>query len=316
MISVANLVKRFGSTVAVDGVTFEIPKGQVVGFLGPNGAGKTTTMRVLTGYLPPDEGEARLLGRDLAEESLDVRRRLGYLPENNPLPDDVEVTDYLHYIGTLRGLHDASARMARVRDVVRTCSLATVVGRKLGELSKGFRQRVGLAQAIVHDPDILILDEPTSGLDPNQVLEVRHLISDLKKEKTLLLSTHILSEVQSTCDRVIIINRGKIVADGAPELIGGHIQSVNRLSVALNGPRQAVEEKLKSLPGVVALRGEGAETAAFLLESAADNDLREAVFRVAVENKWPILEMKLERLGLEEIFRALTVDEPKEATVA
>ncbi len=309
MISVQNLVKRFGSTVAVNGISFEIPQGQVVGFLGPNGAGKTTTMRLLTGYLPPDDGAAQLADFDLRMHSLEIRRRLGYLPENNPLPDDIELTDYLHFVGRLRGLCDPADRLARVKRVLKLCSLASVVGKKLGELSKGFRQRVGLAQAIIHDPDILILDEPTSGLDPNQVQEVRGLIQDLKRQKTLILSTHILSEVQHTCDRVLIINKGKIVADGAPSDLAGTLQNVTRLFVALKGPQEEIEAALASLEGalrVLPQKGwDGAEDG-FLVESDASRDLREEVFLAATKRRWPILAMRQERWSLEEVFHALT----------
>jgi ABC-2 type transport system ATP-binding protein len=308
MITVQNLVKRFGATVAVDGVSFSIAQGQVVGVLGPNGAGKTTTMRLLTGYLPPDDGSAELLGHDLKTHSLDIRKRLGYLPENNPLPDDIEVTDYLHFVGKLRGLDDPAHRMERVKHVLKACSLREVVGKRLSELSKGYRQRVGLAQAIIHDPDILILDEPTCGLDPNQVQEVRGLIQDLKKEKTLLLSTHILSEVQATCDRVLIIHRGKIVGDGTPNELGGGMQNKNRLKVALKGPKAEVQHALANLNGAVALSGphsSGSENY-FVVESAADTDLREDVFKLATSHAWPILALSQERLSLEEVFKVLT----------
>ncbi len=309
MIRVNRLTKKFGLTVAVDGIDFEIPKGQVVGFLGPNGAGKTTTMRLLTGYLPPDEGEATLMGHDLRTDSLEIRRHLGYLPENNPLPDDIEITDFLHFVGRLRGLHDLEHRMTRVKSVLKACSLESVVGRKLGELSKGFRQRVGLAQAIIHDPDILILDEPTSGLDPNQVQEVRELIQSLKEEKTLLLSTHILHEVQHTCDRVIIINKGKIVADGSPSDLMGAQQDVTRLFVSMKGSQNEIESALRALPGVGRLNAQksvdGVEDG-FMIESESGRDLRESVFHLAVEKRWPILSLRQERLSLEEVFRALT----------
>lgn len=309
MIQVKNLSKQFGGTLAVDAVSFEIPAGQVVGFLGPNGAGKTTTMRLLTGYLPPDGGEAELLGMRLTDSSLKIRKRLGYLPENNPLPDDIEVTDYLHYIGSLRGLIDKNERFDRVKRVLKLCSLVPVVGKKLSELSKGYRQRVGLAQAIIHDPDVLILDEPTSGLDPNQVQEVRHLIQDLKKEKTLILSTHILTEVQHTCDRVLIINKGKIVADGKPDELAGSVQNMNRLYVSMRGAAEAIKGRLAQLEGVLKLEqqagAEGAE-AGFMIESEAARDLREEVFRVAVQNNWPILSLEQKRLSLEEVFRTLT----------
>ena len=315
MISVANLSKRFGSTLAVDGISFEIPQGQVVGFLGPNGAGKTTTMRLLTGFLPPDEGSAHLLGFDALTQSLDVRRRLGYLPENNPLPDDIEVTDYLHFVGQLRGLHDEADRISRVKKVLKLCSLNGVVGKKLGELSKGYRQRVGLAQAIVHDPEILILDEPTSGLDPNQVQDVRELIQNLKSQKTVILSTHILSEVTHTCDRVLIISKGKIAADGTPHELSGSLQNVNRLFVSLKGPENEVSARLKELSGVSRFTQQTDREGGvgYVLESEASLDLREAVFQLAAHHHWVILGLEQKRLSLEEVFRALTQGEVSRA---
>ena len=295
----------------MDGISFEIPKGQVVGFLGPNGAGKTTTMRLLTGYLPPDQGRAKLMGRDIISESLEIRQNLGYLAENNPLPDDIEVTDFLHYTGRLRGFHESAERMARVKKVLKQCSLSEVVGRKIGELSKGFKQRVGLAQAIIHDPEVLIMDEPTSGLDPNQVREIRDLILNLKKEKTLLLSTHILSEVKNTCDRVLIINKGKIVADGNPGELGGSMQNVTRLVVSFKADWQEVERKLNELGGVRKVLRQRDTTdpfEKFIIESDSGVDLREGVFNLAVEKGWPIMGMHQERLSLEEVFQALTQD--------
>jgi ABC-2 type transport system ATP-binding protein len=307
MISVTGLTKRFGSTLAVDNVSFEIPKGQVVGFLGPNGAGKTTTMRLLTGYLPPDDGSARLMGINLLSQSIEVRRRLGYLPENNPLPDDIEVTEYLHYIGRLRGLHNAKDRAERVARVVKSCSLAAVAGKHLGELSKGYRQRVGLAQAIIHDPDILILDEPTSGLDPNQVRDVRELIQHLKAEKTVILSTHILSEVQHSCDRVLIISHGRIVADGDPKALAGSMEEVARLYIALKGPQAAIREEISRMDGVRRLWDDASiEPDGFIIESDAGRDLRYDIFCLAAARNWPMLAMQQKRLSLEEIFRTLT----------
>ena len=295
--------------MAVDHISFEIPKGQVVGFLGPNGAGKTTTMRILTGYLPPDEGQAELLGKDVLFDSLEVRRTLGYLPENNPLPEDIEVTEFLHYIGQLRGFHDFADRVKRVKKVLKQCALHSVVGKKIGELSKGFRQRVGLAQSIIHDPEVLIMDEPTSGLDPNQVREIRDLILTLKIEKTLLLSTHILSEVKHTCDRVLIINKGKLVADGIPSELAGHMQNVTKLEVSFKGPRADIEAALKILPAVktVAFRPDALDSAQkFVIESDAGVDLRETIFNLAVERKWPLMGMNQEKLSLEDVFQALT----------
>ncbi|MCG3203423.1 MAG: Vitamin B12 import ATP-binding protein BtuD [Elusimicrobia bacterium] len=315
MIQVKNLSKSFGSTKAVDDVSFDIPQGQVVGFLGPNGAGKTTTMRLLTGYLPPDDGSAQLMGIDALTHSLELRKKLGYLPENNPLPDDIEVTDYLHFVGQLRGLHEQAHRTSQVKKVLKLCALYSVVGKKLGELSKGFRQRVGLAQAIIHDPDILILDEPTSGLDPNQVQDVRELIQNLKAQKTVILSTHILSEVKHTCDRVLIISKGKVAADGTPNDLAGSLQNVNRLFVSLKGPESEVEAALKNIPGVsrfssqTSMDGE----AGYVLESDSTLDLREQVFRLASERHWVVLGLQQKRLSLEEVFRALTQGETSHA---
>jgi len=307
MILAQNLTKRFGDRTAVDHVSFDIPQGQVVGFLGPNGAGKTTTMRLLTAYLPADEGHAELAGLSVTEQPLAVRRRLGYLPEDNPLWEDLELTEALHFAGRLRGLTDDAARATRVKAVVKSCGLRREIGAKVGELSKGFRQRLGLAAAIIHDPEILILDEPTSGLDPNQVLEVRDLIRELRARKTVLISTHILPEVTATCDRVIIINAGKIVADGTPADLAGDMADKNRLHVELKGPRDDVRQALAGLSGASQVAA-GESGASFVVESAAGADLREEVFRMAVRRDWPILSLRQERLSLEEIFRALTRD--------
>ena len=305
MILAKNLTKRFGDRTVVDHINFDIPQGQVVGFLGPNGAGKTTTMRLLTAYLPADEGQAELAGLNVFNQPLAVRRRLGYLPEDNPLWEDLELTEALHFAGRLRGLTDDASRAARVRAVVKSCGLRREIGTKVGELSKGFRQRLGLAAAIIHDPEILILDEPTSGLDPNQVLEVRDLIRKLRTHKTVLISTHILPEVTATCDRVIIINAGKIVADGTPADLAGDMADKNRLHVELKGPKDDIRRALAGLPGASQIVADEIE-GSFIVESAAGADLREGVFRLAAHNDWPILSLRQERLSLEEIFRALT----------
>ncbi|MCX5794251.1 MAG: ATP-binding cassette domain-containing protein [Elusimicrobia bacterium] len=307
MILAKNLTKRFGDRTAVDHVSFDIPQGPVVGFLGPNGAGKTTTMRLLTAYLPADEGHAELAGLSVCDQPLAVRRRLGYLPEDNPLWEDLELTEALHFAGRLRGLSDDASRAARVKAVVKSCGLRREVGTKVGELSKGFRQRLGLAAAIIHDPEILILDEPTTGLDPNQVLEVRGLISELRARKTVLISTHILPEVTATCDRVIIINAGKIVADGTPAELAGDMADKNRLHVELKGPQDDILQALTQVAGASHVAGEPGGS--FIVESAAGADLREQVFRLAVSHDWPILSLRQERLSLEEIFRALTLDQ-------
>lgn len=309
MIQVSQLTKRFGATLAIDGISFEIPRGQIVGFLGPNGAGKSTTMRLLTGYLPPDSGDARLAGHDLAGDTLAVRRRLGYLPENNPLPEDMEVTEFLELMAVLRGVRAPAERRERIRSVVARCGLHDAVGKLIGELSKGYRQRVGLAHAILHDPDILILDEPTSGLDPNQVQEVRELIRELKRDKTVLLSTHILSEVRHICDRVLIIAKGRIVADGRPDELAGRLQGGTRLVVEMRGPAAQVAEALRGLEGVTAVSGRG--EGIHVVEAASGVDVRERVFALGSRNNWPILSMQVETMSLEDVFSTLTAEEPR-----
>ncbi len=311
MISAKELTKKYDGRAVVDRISFDVEKGQVVGFLGPNGAGKTTTMRLLTAYLPADGGVAAVMGKDVRSQSLEVRRAVGYLPENNPLYEDLELTDSLHYAALLRGMDDPASRLERIKEIIGLCGLRSHVGRRVHELSKGYRQRLGLAQAIVHDPPVLILDEPTSGLDPNQVSEVRGLIRELKKEKTLLLSTHILSEVTATCDRVVIIHSGKIVADGTPESLSGDLQDRNRLFVALKGPASEVSQALGRIQGVGDIRpipANGSEPG-FVIESSSGLDLREKVFEIASEKRWPILLMRQERLSLEEVFRKLTAGE-------
>ncbi|MCC6396317.1 MAG: ATP-binding cassette domain-containing protein, partial [Bacteroidetes bacterium] len=215
-ISVRNLTKVYGEQKAVDDISFDVNTGEILGFLGPNGAGKTTTMKILTCYMPPTMGSVQVDGLSIDEHSLEVRKKIGYLPEMNPLYHDMNVLDYLEYSAQLHGLRKGAVHH-RIKEMVRVCGLESVRHKDIGEMSKGFRQRVGLAQAMIHDPEVLILDEPTSGLDPNQIVEIRNLIKELGQAKTLILSTHILSEVQATCDRVLIINEGKIVADGSPE---------------------------------------------------------------------------------------------------
>jgi len=305
MIDINNLTKTYGSTLALDHVSFKIEPGQIVGLLGPNGAGKTTLLKLLTGYLPPTEGSARLADLDVTDHPLAVRERVGYLPETNPLYDELSVYESLVWTARLRG---KSQETVALRRVIETCGLGSVVGKDIAELSKGFRQRVGLAQSILHDPDILILDEPTSGLDPNQQLEVRQLIQTLKQKKTVILSTHILSEAQSSCDRVLIIHRGKIVADGSPDVLG-QTAARTRLSVELKGPVDAVEERLNALAGVQRVarqRGSAAGSALFDVETDPETDIREAVFDVAVQNRWPMLQLTVEGASLEDVFRQLT----------
>jgi ABC-2 type transport system ATP-binding protein len=312
MIQVENLTKFYGATRAVDDVTFNVRKGEVLGFLGPNGAGKSTTMKVLTCYLAPTAGRAQVAGFDVFDNSLEVRKHLGYLPEDTPLYKDMTVLEYLQFAAAMRGMaSDRSAK--RIKEIGGRCGLHEVAGKLVGELSRGYRQRAGLAQAMLDDPDILILDEPTSGLDPNQIVEIRQLIKEVGKEKTVILSTHILPEVQATCSRILIISSGKLVADGSPdELRAREKASRYRLLVEANGATaEAVKARLGSIKGVsrceTVLGEVGAH--AFSLYAAGDEDLRKVLFRAAVDNKWTLLELHREAASLETVFRNLTTRE-------
>lgn len=309
MIRVDGLTKDYGQFRAVDRVTFNVRKGEVLGFLGPNGAGKSTTMKMLTCYLAPTAGAASVAGFDVFDESLEVRRRLGYLPEDTPLYRDMTVVEYLGFVAEMRQM-DPSKVSGRIKEVGGRCGLGDVAGKLVGELSKGYRQRLGLAQAILHDPDILVLDEPTSGLDPNQIVEIRELIKELGREKTVILSTHILPEVQATCTRILIISGGKLVADDTPDALRSREKgSRYRLVVESNGfSPDAVRSKLAGLPGVArceAIAGEQG-TSAFTLDAGTPDDLRRTIFRAAVDNRWPLLELVRESVSLEDVFRNLT----------
>ena len=309
MIRVENLTKDYGSFRAVDKVTFNVRKGEVLGFLGPNGAGKSTTMKMLTCYIAPTGGSAKVAGHDVFDDSLEVRKRLGYLPEDTPLYRDMTVTEYLHFAAEMRQM-DPSKRGKRIKEIGGRCGLADVAGKLVGELSKGYRQRVGLAQAMLHDPDILILDEPTSGLDPNQIVEIRELIKELGQEKTVILSTHILPEVQATCSRILIISGGKLVADDTPEALRAREKgSRYRVVVETNGTaQQAIREKLAGVEGVAHCDAVASEAGAmsFVLDSNGTTDLRRSLFRAAVDNRWPLLELVRESVSLEDVFRNLT----------
>lgn len=312
MIRIEGLIKRYGSAEALKSLSFDVPKGQVVGFLGPNGAGKSTTMRILAGYLNPTAGRAFVGDVDVVAEPVKARRLIGYLPENNPLYEEMMVVDFLRFVAEARQV-EASVRNARIKAAAERCGLMSVLGKDIGQLSKGFRQRVGLAQAILHDPSVLILDEPTTGLDPNQIVEIRELIRELGREKTVILSTHILSEVQSTCSRVLIINEGRLVADDSPEHLTssggeGTLQVVlaSRSGGALEVAR--VTEWLKAVPGVTGVEGivpEEAGTLAFALRFTVE-DPRRALFECAVKNDLVLLELRRTQVSLEDTFRKLT----------
>ncbi|MBN2407545.1 MAG: ATP-binding cassette domain-containing protein [Elusimicrobia bacterium] len=301
MIEVNNLVKKYDNFTALNSISFKVGSGSVVGFLGPNGAGKTTTMRIISGYMPPDAGRVSIDGLDVVKDPFGVKKVVGYMPEDNPLYHDMTGLDYLEFCARMREMSYTDIRK-RIREVVDICSLEDVIIKPIGALSKGYRQRVGLAQAILHDPPILILDEPTSGLDPNQIREIRTLIGELKKEKTIVLSTHIMQEVQAVCERVIIINRGEIAADGThQELAGGSGKTV--YSVQLDGPADEVKNEIEKLDTADYVRRE-ADT--IIVENTSGLDPRKDIFSVAVRNNWAVLEMSRTKESLEDIFRKLT----------
>jgi ABC-2 type transport system ATP-binding protein len=308
MIQIKNLTKRFGELKAVDDVSFDVRTGEILGFLGPNGAGKTTTVRIITCYMLPTSGWVQVDGLSVLEHSLEVRKKIGYLPESAPLYSEMIVSDYLRFVMSIRDIaRDRWSR--RMKEIIDICGLGPVIHRNIGELSKGFKQRVGLAQAMVHDPEVLILDEPTSGLDPNQIAEIRSLIKELGKEKTVILCTHILPEVEATCGRVLIINEGRIVADGSPAELQSSFQGKEQIYLELRTPLEDVRSKLANLENVdkveqIASDGDGLKK--FTIECATGVDLREKLFRLAVENSWVLLEMRKEQASLEDVFRQLT----------
>ncbi|MBN2056212.1 ATP-binding cassette domain-containing protein [bacterium] len=313
MIEVQQITKRFGPTVAVKDVSFQVSKGEVVGFLGPNGAGKSTTMRILTCYLPADEGTATIAGHDIFQDSLEVRKVVGYLPENAPLYGDMEVISFLRYISDLRDIPD-SLVAARIDKMVDICGLEQVLNRPIGHLSKGFRQRVGLAQCLIHDPEILILDEPTSGLDPNQIVEIRQLIKEIGKEKTVILSTHILPEVTATCNRVIIIHQGRVVADGTPEQLADRSQSGEVMEVVLRGAVSGIKEFFSTLAGMKFYKlreSPGADVHSFELRVTGGPEIEEAIFRFAADNGYALRAMHRKQANLEDVFKSLTTEEVK-----
>ena len=310
-IAVRNLTKLYGEQKAVDDISFDVKTGEILGFLGPNGAGKTTTMKIITCYMPPSSGTVDVDGLDNAEYSLEVRKKIGYLPEMTPLFSDMNVVVYLEYWAQLHSLR-GGAMQHRIKEMVHTCGLEDVPHKDIGELSKGYRQRVGLAQAMIHDPEVLILDEPTSGLDPNQIVEIRNLIKQLGRAKTVILSTHILSEVQATCDRVLIINEGKIVADGTPEQLQLDFQGAESLTLELKtnatNPVDQILPRLKTLGAVTSVELLSTKNALtkLLLHVDKGNDVRESLFRLAVAEGWVIIEMHRKATTLEEVFHKLT----------
>jgi len=321
MINVNELTKKYARNTAVDRISFNVEKGQIVGFLGPNGAGKTTTMRMLTCFLPPTAGRATVAGFDVLEQPLEVRRRIGYLPETPPLYPEMRTSEYLEFVGSIKGLRGPELSK-RVDYVLGRCAVADVKDKVLGKLSKGYRQRVGLAQAIIHNPDVLILDEPTAGLDPKQINETRDLIKSLAGDHTIILSTHILPEVEQTCQQVIIINKGQLVATDSVDNLqlraqgaGSVLVEVAARNATLNAP--AVQKRLESVPGVsrVIFKDTREGRATFEVEGSSDRAIRGDLARAIVESGWDLNELRTAAVSLEEIFLELTSSEKQKAEV-
>lgn len=310
MIEVQNISKNYGDTVAVDGVTFTVEKGEILGFLGPNGAGKTTTMKIITAYIPATTGTVRVAGFDVFADPIQVKRRIGYMPETVPLYTDMTVRQYLNFMAKIKGIA-AKEQTARVNAMLGKCALEDVQQKLIGKLSKGYRQRVGLAQALIHDPEILILDEPTVGLDPKQIIEIRTLIKELGEQKTVILSSHILPEVSMTCERVIIINKGKLVASDTPESLTGKLKGVEQIFVQVEGPRADVAAEIARLANVKSVKEQTATNGkcSFVVESVLQQDIRRELANLIVQRHWGLLEMRPMGMSLEDIFLQLTTTE-------
>ncbi|MDB5101288.1 MAG: yxlF 1 [Cyanobacteria bacterium RYN_339] len=314
MIDVQNLTKRYGERTAVNNVSFHVSKGEVIGFLGPNGAGKSTTMRMLTGFLSPTSGSVKIGGFNMSENPLEAKRLLGYLPELPPLYHEMTVRDYLDFVGQLKGL-SRTQRKDRLEYCLEKCFLKDRRNQLIQTLSKGYKQRVGIAQALIHNPPVLILDEPTSGLDPAQIIQIRSLIKELAVEHTIILSTHILPEVQNTCSRVLIISNGQVAAEGNPEELEAQLQGGMRISVTVRGPQDAVAARVKEIAGgatVVATPRDGG-LVTVEINASGTADVREQLASTIVGAGWGLVELKSVNLSLEEIFLKLTTTEPTAA---
>ncbi len=305
MIEVRNLTKYYGSVAAIKDVSFSVQEGEILAFLGPNAAGKTTTMRILTGFMPPTSGVARVAGFDVFEDSLAVRKLIGYMPETVPLYPEMTVSSYLSFVARIREVEDRKLRIERIMDI---CDVAGYADTLISKLSKGYRQRVGLAQALVHDPQVLVLDEPTIGLDPKQIKEVRQLIKSLAGDHTVLLSTHVLPEVSQVCERVVIINRGEVVAEGAPETLVAELQRTQRIFLQVREPAADVPGRLSQLEGVAGVEEQGGGR--YEIASALGSDCRAEIASLVVNHGWGLLELRSVGMSLEEIFLELiTVEE-------
>lgn len=300
-IEVSNLQKFYGEQAALGGISFKVKTGEIVGFLGPNGAGKSTTMKIITGFIPASDGKVKVCGLDVEENSMAVRRKIGYLPEHNPLYLDMYVKEYLDFVADV---YKISNKRERIAEMIQLVGLEREQHKKIGALSKGYRQRVGLAQAMIHDPEVLILDEPTSGLDPNQLVDIRKLIKKIGKTKTVMLSTHIMQEVEAICDRVVIINNGQIVADNSAKELQ-HQRNEQVIIVEFDEEVSVSRNELKKIPGVQQVR-KVEESTSWLLQSNKEGDLRKIVSRHAAQNDWLIISLKVEEKSLEQVFKELT----------
>ncbi|MCX6246741.1 MAG: ATP-binding cassette domain-containing protein [Bacteroidetes bacterium] len=307
-VRVENITKTYGFQKAVDNISFNVNQGEIVGFLGPNGAGKTTTMKIITCFMPPNEGDVKVGGISILSNPERVKKHIGYLPETNPLYKEMPVVDYLKFVAEIQGVPKGKIR-ERILEMIQVCGLRGEKHKKIGELSKGYQQRVGLAQAMIHDPDVLILDEPTSGLDPNQIVEIRELIKKIGKEKTVILSSHILAEVEATCDRILIVSEGKLVADGTASTLRKQAQNKEIVKVTIeDGERNEVFRTLQKLETVELVDLLPNYTQAFEVQSKADRSSRRAIFKLCVEKGWTLTEMTPVERKLEEVFRDFTVN--------
>lgn len=314
MIEVDHLSKYYGPVTAIQDLSFRVEPGEILGLLGPNGAGKTTTMRILTGFMPASSGRAVVAGYDVFAQPLEVRKRVGYLPENVPLYREMTVRDYLHFVAEVKGI-SRRERTRAVGEVSELCGVQEMERRLIGNLSKGYRQRVGLAQALLNNPPVLILDEPTVGLDPRQIIDIRQTIKSLRHEHTVILSTHILPEVSMTCDRVVIINGGQVVAVDTPERLTERTQPYRSIHLEVQGPDEAVLGHLQALPGVLTVAKNGANPSgatAYTLTTTKDRDMRAEVAQAIVQQGWQLLELRAVRLSLEEVFVQLVTEESED----
>ena len=316
MIEVQHLTKRYGRVTAVDDVSFRVERGEILGFLGPNGAGKTTTMRILTGYIPATEGKAIVAGFDVFDQPIEAKRRTGYLPETPPLYPDMSVAEYLNFVANIKGVPSNEKRQ-RIQQVMAKTRIDDMANRLCSKLSKGYRQRVGLAQSIIHNPDVLILDEPTAGLDPKQIIETRQLIKELAGDHTIILSTHILPEVSQTCQRVVIINKGRVVAVDTPDNLTARLRGSETMYVQVDSNGMDASAALRRVPGVtrVVESDRREPVVGYEVESERGHDVRRELARAVVTNGWGLLELRPMRMSLEDIFLSLTTDETPTAAV-